>query len=388
MKLSKKYDYDDVLLVPNTSDIMSRSEVNLRRKFKFAWSDVELEGIGIIAANMDTVGTLEMASALDAHGVFTAVHKHYAPDQLKNWFNSEQGQRSFYTMGTSIAEMNKLEQFVSESGAVPRMICIDIANGHSNILLDAIVRVRKAYKNVVIMAGNVVTAERAIHVIGAGADIVKVGIGSGSSCITRKQTGIGYPQLSAVYECALAVEEMGGMVCADGGCTVPGDITKAFVAGADFVMLGGMLAGTVQSGGSIVRHRKVISPSVKVCVGSNPFDTSTTGYIYNHMLFNGLESLPDSAWDYVPIEEPKMLFYGMSSETAMDKYHGGVASYRSSEGRTVLIPYKGDVNQVIFDILGGIRSALSYIGVKELENAAHKATFVEVGKQLNTVFVK
>lgn len=385
MKLERKYDYADVLIVPNDSNITSRSEVELRREFKFKWSPIIHEGIGLIAANMDTVGTFEMAGALNEYGIFTAIHKHYSLGQISGWFDTESGARSFYTIGTSLTEFTRLEWYIkAHDGEKPELICIDIANGHSNILLDAVTRVRTLCPDSVIMAGNVVTGDRAVKVIEAGADVVKVGIGPGSACTTRKQTGVGYPQLSAVYECALAVDAIGGMVCADGGCTVPGDIAKAFIAGADFVMLGGMLAGTDQSGGQMVLHRKVPKKSVKV----KELPNGGSVYKFEKGCYDSLASLPSKAWETLPLEEPKMLFYGMSSDTAMSKYHGGVAEYRSSEGRTVLIPYKGSVHSVIQDILGGIRSSMSYVGVTNLKDAAHSAVFVETTKQLNTVFVK
>lgn len=381
--LETKYDYSDVLIEPKESDIVSRSQVKLEREYTFKWSSKTKTGIGIIAANMDTVGTHEMAETLMQHGVFTALHKHYAPCDILHSFK-DQGYRDFvfYTIGVNARELQQLGIMVINKQG-PDMVCIDIANGHLNILLDTIKKVRELDPDVIIMAGNVVTAKRAVEVIEAGADIVKVGIGGGSACTTRKQTGVGYPQLSAVYECAKAVDAIGGLVCADGGCTVPGDIAKAFIAGADFVMLGGMLAGTNESGGKIVLHRKVPKKSVKV-----EHYNDQECYMFQGSIYYDLHSLPDNAWKTVQLDQPKMLFYGMSSDTAMEKYSGGVAGYRSSEGRTVLIPYKGSVDSVISDILGGLRSSMSYIGVEDVKNAAYAANFVKTTHQLNTVFVK
>jgi GMP reductase len=379
--LEEKYDYSDVLIVPNESDIRSRSEVNLTRDFSFKWSTQKRSGIGIVAANMDTVGTLSMARAMSDFGLFTALHKHIT---IRDYLSLGVTERAmvFFTIGVQAWDIERLKILVADGNA-PGMVCIDIANGHLSILDDAIRQVRALIPDAVIMAGNVVTAHRAVEIIMAGADIVKVGIGPGSACTTRKQTGVGYPQLSAVYECARAVDEVGGMVCADGGCTVPGDVGKAFIAGADFVMLGGMLAGTDESGGHILLHSKVPSKSVKVVQYAG-----RDCYQFQQSTYYDLHSLPDEAWDTVTLDEPKMLFYGMSSDTAMDKYSGGVAEYRSSEGRTVLIPYKGKVKRVVIDLLGGLRSTMTYIGCTDIANIAYSATFVKTRRQLNTVFAK
>jgi GMP reductase len=211
-------------------------------------------------------------------------------------------------------------------------VCIDVANGYTQSFVDFIKEFRQWYPDVVLMAGNVVTPEMTEELILAGVDIVKVGIGPGSVCTTRKKTGVGYPQLSAVIECADAAHGLQGHIIADGGCSVPGDVVKAFAAGADFVMLGGMLAGHKEGGAS-------------------------------------------------PFGENK--FYGMSSDTAMDLHNGGVANYRASEGKTVEIPYRGEVKHTMQDILGGLRSACTYVGASELKELSKRATFVRVTQQLN-----
>merc|ERR1712072_289213 len=226
--------------------------------------------------------------------------------------------------------------------AIPevRLICVDVANGYSEAFVTCIRNVRKEYPEHTIMAGNVVTKEMTEELIFSGADIIKVGIGPGSVCTTRKQTGVGYPQLSAVMECADAAHGLGGRVVSDGGCTVPGDVAKAFGAGADFVMLGGMLAGHDECSGEVIEE--------------------------NGQFFK--------------------LFYGMSSDTAMNKYAGGVAEYRSSEGKTVKVPYRGPLDETVRDILGGIRSACTYVGASELRELSKRTTFIRVTQQLNTVF--
>merc|ERR1712084_190459 len=220
------------------------------------------------------------------------------------------------------------------------MICIDVANGYSEPFVQCIRDTRKRFPQHTIMAGNVVTGEMTEELLLAGADIVKVGIGPGSVCTTRKMTGVGYPQLSATMECADAAHGLGGCVVSDGGCTCPGDVAKAFGAGADFVMLGGMLAGHDECSGELIEE------------GGQHFK----------------------------------VFYGMSSDTAMKKYAGGVAEYRSSEGKTVRVPYRGPIGETIRDILGGIRSACTYVGAAELKELPLRTTFIRVTQQLNTVF--
>ncbi len=381
--LEEKYDYADVLIVPNDSDVPSRSRVKLAREFSFKWSSKKKTGIGLIAANMDTVGTINMARELSKLHCFTALHKHYDTGKVFDVFrNSANRNHVFYTMGTSEQEQKQLDiMMLNRIG--PDMVCIDIANGHLNIILDAIKRVRAAHPDLIIMAGNVVTSERAIKLIEAGADIVKVGIGPGSACTTRKQTGVGYPQLSAVYECAKAVEDIGGLVCADGGCTVPGDVTKAFIAGADFVMLGGMLAGHDECEGKLIEFREKLHPHVSIAMKDD-----VAYYEWAGRTYVWVGGLPPEAWKKVPLEKPEMVFYGMSSETAMQKHHGGIADYRSAEGRTVQIPYRGKVENTIKDILGGLRSTMTYVGVEDIANIAYSARFVKTRHQLNTVFVK
>jgi GMP reductase len=221
-------------------------------------------------------------------------------------------------------------------------ISIDVANGYTESFLEAVARIREENRDAVIMAGTIVTAEMAEALILAGADIVRVGIGSGSVCTTRDLTGVGYPQLSAVIECADAAHGLKGQVCSDGGCSVPGDIAKAFGGGADFVMLGGMLAGHDECGGETVER---------------------DGAKYQ-------------------------LFYGMSSKAAMEKYSGGVAQYRAAEGKEVLVPYRGPVAGTVQEILGGVRSACTYVGARRLRELSKRTTFVRVTQQLNEVFGK
>ena len=330
-----KLDFKDVLIRPKRSTLNSRRDVDLKRFYRFKHSRYEYDGIPIMAANMDGVGTIKMAEALSKHNLFTCLIKAYNRD-IEN-FDAFRVNRDYYAVstGTGDADFRNLNTIVTGTGA--QFICIDVANGYSEHFGDFVEGVRNRWPDKTIIAGNVVTGDMTQELILRGADIVKVGIGPGSVCTTRIQTGVGYPQLSAIIECADAAHGLGGHIIADGGCTCPGDIAKAFGAGADFVMLGGMFAGHDEGGGD-VRDNKVV-------------------------------------------------FYGMSSDTAMTKHHGGVAEYRSSEGRTVDIPYRGPVNTTVLDILGGLRSTCTYVGAETLKQLPKCTTFIRVNRQINDVFL-
>jgi GMP reductase len=344
---SVKLDFNDVLIRPKRSTLGSRSEVDIRRELTFHNSRKKYFGIPIIAANMDTTGTMEMARALGRHGLSVALHKHYSEDELVHFFQSLEREQlppstAFYSMGIGKADHEKFMSVMARAGDLIEYVCIDVANGYTEGFINFVKRIRTAFPGLTIMAGNVVTGDITEELILAGADIVKVGIGPGSVCTTRKMTGVGYPQLSAIIECADAAHGLGGQICADGGCSVPGDLAKAFGGGADFVMLGGMLAGHDESGGDIVES--------------------------DGMKFKR--------------------FYGMSSRDAMEKYAGGVASYRASEGKSVQIEYRGPVDHTLQDILGGVRSACTYVGAHKLKELTKRTTFVRVTRQLNEVFGK
>lgn len=339
-----KLDFKDVLIRPKRSALASRSQVSVEREFDFKHSKQTWSGVPIIAANMDTIGTFEVAEVLAARKCLTTIHKHYSVDQWKTWAaGSGKAALPYVAVSTGILEkdMEKLADILS---AVPqvKMICLDVANGYSEAFVQCIRDVRKRFPEVTIMAGNVVTKEMTEELIFSGADIIKVGIGPGSVCTTRKQTGVGYPQLSAVLECADAAHGLGGRIVSDGGCTCPGDVCKAFGAGADFVMLGGMLAGHDECAGEVVEENGSFCK----------------------------------------------IFYGMSSDTAMKKHAGGVAEYRSSEGKTVKVPYRGPIDETIRDIMGGVRSACTYVGASSLKELERRTTFIRVTQQLNTVFTE
>ncbi len=332
-----KLDYSDVLIRPKRSTLSSRKEVDLNRTFKFKHSGLEWSGVPIMAANMDGVGTFEMVSTLKEHNLFTCLVKSY---DLESFIHNQEhifGQNCAVSTGTSKRDYTKLEQILNVFTEI-QFICIDVANGYSEHFGDFVAEIRKNHPTKTIIAGNVVTADMTQELILRGADIIKVGIGPGSVCTTRIQTGVGYPQLSAIIECADAAHGLGAHIIADGGCTCPGDVAKAFGAGADFVMLGGMFAGHDEGGGHI--------------------------------------------------ENGKVTFYGMSSDTAMEKHHGGVAEYRSSEGRTVEVPYRGAIKDTVLDLLGGIRSTCTYVGASSLKQLSKCTTFVRVNNQYNRIFAK
>jgi GMP reductase len=342
-----KLDFKDVLIRPKRSTLTSRSDVDITREFAFKHAPHKYLGIPIVAANMDATGTFEMARALDKFGLSVALHKHYTVEQYVGFFRTlERGSAAFYSLGITRSDEEKFRRVIEavdgDLKTAARYVCIDVANGYHENFVTFVQRVRERYPNLVIMAGNVVTGEMTEELILSGADIVKVGIGPGSVCTTRKMTGVGYPQLSAVIECADAAHGLGGLICADGGCTTPGDVAKAFGGGADFVMLGGMFAGHAESGGEIIER---------------------DGRQFQR-------------------------FYGMSSKAAMEKYAGGVAEYRAAEGKEVLVPYRGEVVDTVQEILGGVRSACTYVGARRLKELSKRTTFVRVAQQSNDVFGK
>ena len=367
-----KLDFKDVLIRPKRSTLSSRKEVDLIKWYKFKHSGYEYKGIPIMAANMDGVGTLEMAHALYQHRMFTCLVKNVDTLYLQSTLEDIGGNYFAVSSGTSDADYNNLCKILEQYSKL-QFICIDVANGYSEHFGDFVEKVRKNWSNKTIVAGNVVTADMTQELILRGADIVKVGIGPGSVCTTRIQTGVGYPQLSAIIECADAAHGLGGHIIADGGCTCPGDIAKAFGAGADFVMLGGMFAGHDEGGGEIIERI---------------FKSTEHKKILNVQHEEGSLFMPH--FNYHPEYHTKKFvqFYGMSSDTAMEKHHGGVAEYRSSEGRTVEIPYKGQVRNTVLDILGGLRSACTYVGASNLKQLPKCTTFIRVNRQINDVFIQ
>ena len=337
-----KLGFKDVMIRPKRSTLKSRSQVSLEREFKFMHSDNSWKGIPVMAANMDTVGTFEMARVLGKHKLFTAIHKHYSIEEWNTFLSTTDPSLLDYiaiSTGIGKSDAEKTRQILKQFPQI-KFICIDVANGYSEHFVEFVKGTRNNHPDQVILAGNVVTGEMVEELLLAGADIIKVGIGPGSVCTTRIKTGVGYPQLSAIIECADAAHGLGGQIISDGGCKTPGDVAKAFGGGADFVMLGGMLAGHEESGGELIERSG----------------------------------------------EKFKRFYGMSSDTAMNKYAGGVADYRASEGKTVEVPYRGKVEGTLIDILGGIRSTCTYVGASRLKELTKRTTFIRVQEQANEIF--
>jgi len=334
-----KLDYADVLLVPRESDLSSRSHVDL------TVDHFETPVVPIIAANMDGVGTFEMAKALGQHKVMTALIKHYHLHDLLDFYSDDESSKyAIYSMGATEADWKKFVDFDErcqfDDIPHPIAVCIDVANGYTSHLERFVEEMREYYPEYVLMVGNVVTPERTEDLIERGADIVKIGIGPGSVCTTRLATGVGYPQFSAVLECAAAADAAGGEICADGGITCTGDIAKAFGAGAKYVMCGGLFAGHAE----------------------------------------GIDEID------MPLPGKNIPFYGMASKEAQDIHNGGVSDYRASEGKFVQVPFRGPVQHTINEVLGGLRSTCTYIGAGGIDEIHRRAKFVKVYRQLNNIF--
>ena len=336
-----KLDYSDVLIRPKRSTLTSRFDVDLSRTYTFYHSGKEWTGVPIMSSNMDATGTFDMHGELSPYCMVTCIARHQNRDG-KLW---AQTQRRDYLCVMSGISNKEISEIVGVANTFPDVafIGLDVANGYTINFVDAIKRLREQLPHSTMIAGNVVTGDMVMELILAGVDIVKVGIGGGSVCTTRTKTGIGYPQLSAVIECADAAHGIGGHIIADGGCNSSGDIVKAFAAGADFVMLGGMLAGHDECDGSLIFE------------DDNP-------------------------------EPVGMEFYGMASKTAMDRHGHSNREYRGEEGKTVTVPYRGPVKDTAADILEGIRSACTYVGAKRLKDLTKCTTFVRVNNTHNRIY--
>ena len=358
-----KLDYNDVLLRPKRSTMGSRKEVDLQRTYKFRNSRKEYTGIPIMAANMQGVGTFNMAEELIKVPLFTCLDKNYQPAEIWDWLNNhvhkpDLGRNIAVSTGITDIDDERIEATLKLCRSV-QYVNIDVANGYSERFLDYVARFRDRHPEVTIIAGNVVTADITEELLLKGADIVKVGIGPGSVCTTRIKTGIGYPQLSAVMECADAAHGLGGHIIADGGCASAGDVVKAFAGGADFVQLGGLLAGTDEGGGDLI----------------------TKSYITNE------QQESTSAGVGKRVQKSYVEFYGNSTTIAQEDF-GGVQEHRTSEGRIVQVPYRGAVKSAVGDILGGLRSGCTYVGAHSLKELSKRTTFVKVngGRTYNNTF--
>ncbi len=337
-----KLDFNDVLIRPKRSELSSRKEVNLNRDFTFKYSNITWNGVPIISSNMDSIATINLYNSLSKHNIITCFHKYINVKEIID----NKCDPNFFMLSTGISEVDfKILQdnvkCLEENNINLNFICIDVANGYMAKLISFCKLVREKFPNKIIIAGNVVTRELVEELIINGkVDIVKVGIGSGAVCTTRLQTGVGMPQFSSIIECADAAHGLGGHIISDGGICYPGDISKAFGAGGDFVMMGSMFSGHDECDGDIIEE------------GNKKYK----------------------------------IFYGMSSQTAMTKYCGGVAKYRSSEGKTVKVPYKGPVDNTVHNFLGGIRSTCTYVGAKKIKDLSKCCTFMRVNRQVNTFY--
>ena len=345
-----KLDFSSVLIRPKRSTLKSRKEVDLFRTTIFRNSKEEYIGIPIMAANMDGVGTFEVADALAKKNLFTCLVKTYSVNELVSFFDCDDSDLKYdrrenvaMSIGTSDDDLQKFCNVMELSDGAVKYLCVDVANGYTEMFSNFIYQLRLNFSKLVIIAGNVVTGDMTQELILNGADIVKCGIGPGSVCTTRIQTGVGYPQLSSVIECADAAHGLGGHIIADGGCVSSGDVAKAFGGGADFVMLGGMLSGHDEGGGEYILE------------DDNP-------------------------------EPIGVKFYGMSSETANEKHFGGLKDYRASEGKEVIVPYRGRIDNTVQTILGGVRSSCTYVGARRIKDLTKCTTFVKVYNTHNTIF--
>ena len=337
-----KLTFDDVLIRPKRSTLISRSDVNLVREFTFRHTEETWDGVPIVAANMDTTGLFSIAEILQGHKMLTCTQKFYSTQEFADaWENGVNSEFVAVTCGSTDESFELLKRKMATNKGL-KMICIDVANGYREVFLNFVKKVRGEFSEKIIIAGNVATREMTEALILAGADIVKVGIGPGSVCTTRKVAGVGYPQLSAISECADAAHGLNGHVMSDGGCSSPGDVAKAFAAGADFVMLGGMLAGHDESGGELIE---------------------------------------DGGGSYKS-------FYGMSSAKAMETHYGEIADHRAPEGKEVRVPYRGPLEVTVQSILGGLRSACSYVGARRIKDLPKCTTFIRVSMTTNEVFQK
>lgn len=331
-----KLDFSDVLILPKRTSYSSRSEVFLERTIQFKYAQVYWTGVPIMVSNMDTTGTVEMAKVLQQYKIITCLHKYYRADDIPDDLD-----REYFAVSSGIqsADLTNLDEIIKKVN--PKFICLDVANGYMQKFVSVCNQVRELYPDKVIIAGNVCTAEGVLDLVLNGkADIVKCGIGPGSQCLTRKQTGVGMPQLSCIMECADTAHGLDAQIIGDGGIQVNGDFAKAFGAGADFVMAGGLFGGYKESGGYTIIE---------------------DGVYYK-------------------------VIYGMSSTTAMNKYQGGVAQHRSSEGKTVKVKYRGDVKNFVLDLFGSLRSTMTYINAKCIKDIPKCTTFIRVNRQLNNMY--
>lgn len=364
---SVQLDFSDVLIKPRRSSIDSRSKVNITRDYKFKWCPSIIKGTGIMQSNMGTIGNFDVSKKMLEQGLFACLHKHHNVDDLITFYKGlldngdDRWKRCLLSIGLRDNGIEKLREINKELG-IQVGIKFDVPNGYIPQVKERVIQLRQEFPEMFIMVGNVVTGDITEDLILSGADCVAVGIGGGSACRTREKTGCGRPQLSTVIECADAAHQVGGMVCSDGGITCPGDICKAFGGGADFIMIGGLFAGTDEAEGEII--------SKWIHNGEYDMVSHDSGYFFE-----------------IHLEEKKFKqFYGMSSTLAQDKFQGGMKNYRASEGAVIEVPYSGSMDSILEDMLGSIRSMMTYIGAKNLKDIPKQCVFYKVNNQRNHIF--
>lgn len=380
--LSETYlDYSDILIKPKMgNNLSSRKDVNLTREYVFKRGQIR-KGLGIFNANMATVGNFETAKKLLKAGMFATLHKFYTAEELIDFMRQCQNEKIDYSnlfisigIKNGIRELDKLKEI--EDGAMwfKPNICIDAPNFYINKAFEVLKHCRELFPESVIMCGNIASSD-ICHKLLDYADILKVGIGPGSVCRTRSVTGCGVPMVSCILDCADVVHSVGGMICADGGIVEVGDICKAFALNADFVMSGGMFAGTDEAEGEIITR----------CIRLNEYSFDTSYYLDPDTKIKTFVDIPDK-----PMFEYKKykLYYGMSSTLANNKFAGGMKDYKASEGREAFIPYTGSLDKILQDIKGGIASACTYIGAANVKDMSKCATLIKVNHTINKIFEK
>ena len=371
--LSETYlDYSDILIKPKMgNNLSSRKDVNLTREYVFKRGQIR-KGLGIFNANMATVGNFETAKKLLKAGMFATLHKFYTAEEMIDFMRRCQNEKTDYSnlfisigIKNGIRELDKLKEI--EDGAMwfKPNICIDAPNFYINKAFEVLKHCRELFPESVIMCGNIASSD-ICHKLLDYADILKVGIGPGSVCRTRSVTGCGVPMVSCILDCADVVHSVGGMICADGGIVEVGDICKAFALNADFVMSGGMFAGTDEAEGEVIEK----------CYKTNEYAID---------MIDGSKPIPDQ-----PLYKIKKykLYYGMSSTLANNKFAGGMSNYKASEGREAFIPYTGSLDKILQDIKGGIASACTYIGAANVKDMSKCATLIKVNHTINKIFEK
>ncbi|MEK6555586.1 MAG: IMP dehydrogenase [Bdellovibrionota bacterium] len=316
--------YDDVLCFPQKSDVRSRRDPDLTTRLT---KNINIK-LPFISANMDTVTEHEMAIAMDQQGGVGILHRFMSiSDQVSQVEKiKESGARVIIASIGVNQDFKDRAKALVDSGV--NVITIDIAHGHSVSMLETLKWLKDTYPQVEVIAGNIASPQAARDLIEAGADAIKVGIGPGSMCTTRIITGCGVPQLTAVALCAEVTTEMGIPLIADGGIKTSGDVVKALAAGADTVMFGSILSGTLEPPG--------------------------------------------------PNRHGKKEYRGMASKAAQVSWRGGVPEGMAPEGEMTLVPIKGRVSDVVAEMAGGLRSGMSYINATSVVEIRDKAFFLEM----------